>query len=198
MTPTSAAVLTCHPATGSEAVHRIEARLHWAPDGALGLTYTVKGDLARLRIPALRRPGRKDRLWEHTCFEAFVSVKGKPEYLEFNFSPSGEWAVYAFHRYRERAPLVEEEPAPKVAVHSSGKTLELAAVVRLARLPAIHPGTPLRLALAAVIEQTDGSLSYWSLEHPSGKPDFHHPDSFALEITPPLVASADPSAMEKR
>jgi hypothetical protein len=40
----------------------------------------------------------------------------------------------------------------------------------------------LRLGLSAVIEDDNGSLSYWALKHPSGKPDFHHPDAFALEI----------------
>jgi hypothetical protein len=43
----------------------------------------------------------------------------------------------------------------------------------------------LRLGLSAVIEDIDGRLSYWALKHPPGKPDFHHPDSFALDVTLP-------------
>ena len=35
----------------------------------------------------------------------------------------------------------------------------------------------------AVIEEADGTKSYWALAHPSDKPDFHHPDSFALDLT---------------
>ena len=31
----------------------------------------------------------------------------------------------------------------------------------------------LLLGLTAVIESTDGSLSYWALAHPRGVPDFH-------------------------
>jgi hypothetical protein len=27
-----------------------------------------------------------------------------------------------------------------------------------------------------------GALSYWALRHPPGKPDFHHPAGFALEL----------------
>jgi hypothetical protein len=38
------------------------------------------------------------------------------------------------------------------------------------------------LALAAVLEDRDGRLSYWALEHPSERPDFHHPNSFVLEL----------------
>jgi hypothetical protein len=39
-----------------------------------------------------------------------------------------------------------------------------------------------RLALSAVIEETDGRKSYWALAHPPGTPDFHHPDCFTLEL----------------
>jgi hypothetical protein len=28
-------------------------------------------------------------------------------------------------------------------------------------------------------------MSYWSLEHPPGKPDFHHPDGFTMELRLP-------------
>jgi hypothetical protein len=40
----------------------------------------------------------------------------------------------------------------------------------------------LRIAMTAVIEDDAGSLSYWGLRHAPGKPDFHNPDGFALEI----------------
>jgi hypothetical protein len=44
------------------------------------------------------------------------------------------------------------------------------------------PSGARRLGLSAVIEATDGTISYWALAHPSDKPDFHHPDSFVLEL----------------
>jgi hypothetical protein len=40
-------------------------------------------------------------------------------------------------------------------------------------------------AITAVIEEADGTKSYWALNHPPGKPDFHHPDCFALELPAP-------------
>jgi hypothetical protein len=40
----------------------------------------------------------------------------------------------------------------------------------------------LRLALAAVVEEDDGRLSYWALQHAPGNPDFHHPECFTLEL----------------
>jgi hypothetical protein len=39
--------------------------------------------------------------------------------------------------------------------------------------------------VSAVVETLDGALSYWALRHPPGKPDFHHADSFALELRLP-------------
>jgi hypothetical protein len=38
------------------------------------------------------------------------------------------------------------------------------------------------IGLTAVLEQTDGTKSYWALAHPPGKPDFHDPACFALEF----------------
>jgi hypothetical protein len=125
-------------------------------------------------------------------------VTGKADYYEFNFAPSGEWAVHAFRRYRERAPLVGEERVPEITVQSTENKLQLDAIVRLDYVPLIQPRSSLRLALSAVIEENSGMLSYWALEHPAGSPDFHHPDSFALEIEMPDVEAIDESALAKR
>ena len=57
--------------------------------------------------------------------------------------------------------------------------------MRVLHLPHLLTMQPLRLGLSAVIEDDSGKLSYWALKHPSGKPDFHHPDTFVLEIAPP-------------
>ena len=41
------------------------------------------------------------------------------------------------------------------------------------------------LNLTAVIEERDGTKSYWALNHPpDGPPDFHHPACFTLELPP--------------
>ena len=99
-----------------------------------------------------------------------------PEYREFNFSPSGEWAVYAFRGYRNGGGL-ENELSPGIVVHKTMDRLELAAEIPQGLLP--H-GRPLRLGLSAMVEDAGGILSYWALRHPPGKPDFHHTDAFAL------------------
>lgn len=48
-----------------------------------------------------------------------------------------------------------------------------------------HNVSQLHIALSAVIEEVDGTKSYWALRHPPGPPDFHHPDCFALTLGPP-------------
>ena len=181
--PVHAVTLTCHPATPTDAVRGMSARVRRSPGERLTVSYLVKGDCERLRVPAPRPPRPADRLWEHTCCEVFIARKGTPAYLEYNFSPSGEWAAYAFSSYR--APRADEPqpalPRPTITVHGSSGALELDAVISLDG-PAQPAGARLALALSAVIEDSEGKLSYWALRHPSGKPDFHHPDAFVLEL----------------
>lgn len=197
MKPALTAVLACHPETPSPAVYGIEARVRWRQDGTIALTYGLQGDFARLRIPPPRSPRQSEGLWRHTCFEAFLGVKGESAYLEFNFSPSREWAIYSFRGYRDRGPASDKESDPKITVRSQADTIELDAHVKLDRLGAIQPGGSLRLALCAVIEDNASMLSYWALKHPPAKPDFHHPDAFAWEIERPGIAARSESPKEK-
>jgi hypothetical protein len=155
-------------------VRGIAVRVHRTGEG-IAVTYSLEGQLARLRIPPPRPPRLAARLWQHTCCEIFIVRKGSPGYREFNLAPSGEWAAYAFARYRELAPLADEKLDPRIAVRSSGEKLELDAFLRVDR-------AALSLALAAVVEDEDGALSYWALKHPPGEPDFHHPDAFAADF----------------
>jgi len=191
-------LLTCHPETNSRVVDGIEARVRWAGRDALHFTYVVKGDIDGLRIPPLRSSRQADDLWRHTCFEAFVAVKGNAAYSEFNFSPSGEWAIYAFRNYRTKIPLAIDPIAPMIGVRRSDSTFEMDVDVRTNHLAPQRFDARFRLGLCAVIEETDGALSYWALKHPPGKPDFHHSDGFALEIEPSGLEVADESCRSQR
>jgi hypothetical protein len=181
------ALLASHPETPSKFVSAIEVRVSLTEDSRFAFDYVLSGDLSNIRVPPSVSACRVDRLWEHTCFEAFVRVKGQASYYEFNFSPSGEWTAYAFRGYREGEPVDDDQLNPKIAVQKEAGRLELHAVIRLDRLSKIQPGSILRFGLSAVVEDVNGRLSYWALEHPPGKPDFHHRDNFALEI--PLAGS---------
>ena len=42
-----------------------------------------------------------------------------------------------------------------------------------------------QLALSAVIEEIDGTKSYWALAHAPGPPDFHNRDCFIATLPAP-------------
>lgn len=175
------AVLIAHPSTPNDNVRSLTVRLRAEEPDILVFQYSLAADMSHVRLPQSGGRGRADALWEHTCFEAFVAAKDAPGYHEFNFSPARDWAVYRFSAYREGMSRAEMDPAPEISVRRSDPGLELEAAVRighLAELDARH----LRVALAAVIEDEVGGLSYWGLRHPPGRPDFHHRDGFALEV----------------
>ena len=173
--------LACHPETPSRAIESIEAVVGTAPGDILTLSFALEGDISGLVIPEPRSPRRVEGLWRHTCLEGFAKAEGGPGYREFNFSPSGEWAVYTFRDYREGGePGVELRPG--IAVRRTGRRLELEAEICQDLLPA---GRPLWLGISAVLEDADGVLSYWALRHPANKPDFHHTEAFALQLELP-------------
>lgn len=104
-------------------------------------------------------------------------------YLELNFAPSQQWAAYVFDGYRSGmadAPLTLFH-SPRAIRSDRAATLE----TEMLDMPGLSPTATWRLGLTAVIEHTSGDRSYWSARHPPGKPDFHHPDSFVLELPPP-------------
>lgn len=150
------------------------------PDG-LTLRYAAAGTASNVRVAALSAPNRADNLWKTTCFEAFIGSAGGPAYYEFNFSPSTEWAAYRFSDYREGMAAAEDADEPSIQTRLSAARLELSARIDLGALD-LPKGANLRIGVAAVIEETNGALSYWALGHPRGKPDFHHADGFVLDL----------------
>jgi hypothetical protein len=175
-------------AAPSEIAHGIDARVLPEPSSSIApdllvFQYVLRADMARVRVPQPETPGRAEGLWKHTCFEAFISASGSSGYYELNFSPSGQWAIYSFDRYRTGMSAVEVSTPPRLAVRAHDDRLELEAVVYLFDLGLGREGLELKLALTAVVEDDSGSLSYWALKHAPGKPDFHHSDGFVLELT---------------
>jgi hypothetical protein len=179
---TKAAVLSAHPSTPNDAVRSLGVQLRAEEHGILVFQFSLDADMSRIRVPRSGAGGRADALWKHTCFEAFVAPADTPGYYEFNFSPSLDWAIYRFSAYREGMSPVEIGPAPKISVRRGDEGLELQSAVRLGHLADLRGARHLRIALAAVIEDENGRLSYWGLRHAPGKPDFHHPNGFALEV----------------
>lgn len=156
-------------------------------DGCLQLVYYWRnGSAAAILQARSPNPQRRDELWRSTCAEIFVALDGEPytggPYLEFNFSPTGDWAAYRFDATRTgmRPHVWQGDEAPRVSLtdSSGGFTMEV-----LLPLAALRAGSH-RVAYASVIE-TSAGLSYWALRHPTDRPDFHHPQSFAALLELP-------------
>jgi hypothetical protein len=139
----------------------------------LHLTWTVQGPLNEILIPV--RDSNTDTLWEHTCFEFFLKLKGEG-YLEWNFSPSGAYQCYEFARYRIPVESTRHDlPSTVVrSISAVSKPLVQNVEIDLSQLalPSIIGGP------AVVLEKSDHQLSYWAVTHPNDEPDFHR-----LEIT---------------
>src|SRR6185503_9189309 len=174
--------LALHPDSRCKAVTRIDVDVLHSGRGHLTLRYTVTGRIENLRLPQTTASTRADELWRHTCFEAFIRTSDGAAYYELNFAPSTQWAAYEFSGYRSSMRAATEVDAPFIEVHSRDDIYTLQAAQDLERLPHLPKDATLKLGLSAVIEETDGAISYWALAHPPGRADFHHSDCFALEL----------------
>lgn len=152
---------------------------------SLTLEFHLTGELDTLLIPPLNQDTQRlDQLWEHTCFEAFLTWNENSSYWEFNFSPEGHWNVYRFEDYRQGQ--IQEEGIKKIeyevtqSTHHSYKnriTIDLSDFI-----PPLALQAKLSLSLTAVIEEKDHSKTYWATQHAGSKPDFHLRNSFFIRI----------------
>jgi hypothetical protein len=185
MPASQTAVLTAHPSTPCAAIRAFEVDVQVRETDLLVLDYAVQGDLSRLRVPLKRTAQRVDELWKHTCCEAFVVTDDSPGYYELNFSPSGEWSAYRFSAYRTGMAPADGVGVPTTTVVIGQSALRLEAAIAMSAIREWkESGRRLRLALAAVVEEQDGRLSYWAQHHAGAQPDFHHPEAFVFEISP--------------
>jgi hypothetical protein len=172
--------LSPHPSTPPGPVRELRASVRREGDTLL-LQYRLEGDLDSILLPHQAMPRRADNLWKHSCFEAFLGGGGIPSYREYNFSPSGNWAIYDFDGYRSGMRSDPWVVVPVIMTRRDAGSLVVDVTVDIRWMPTAMAARP-RLGVTTVIEDKAGVLSYWSLRHPSEKPDFHHADGFLLEL----------------
>ncbi|HMF23288.1 MAG TPA: DOMON-like domain-containing protein [Pseudolabrys sp.] len=178
-------LLSRHPDSHCLAASSVEVEISRPRADSLVLRYLVTGKISDIRIPAVVPAARSDKLWRHTCFEAFVRALSGVEYYEFNFAPSTLWSAYRFSGYRSGMSVAAEVSAPSMEVQSKPDCFTLQTSLELDRLSGLSRKALWRLGLSALIEDMGGRKSYWALAHPPGKPDFHHVDCFGYEFSPP-------------
>jgi hypothetical protein len=176
--------LRLHPDSRCDALSGIDLDIARMRPAGLVVRFAAQGRTSDVVCPPAQTNARADGLWRSTCFEIFLRAPSETGYCEFNFSPSTEWAAYGFSKYREGMRDLAIA-APAIAVTSNDSELALQVEIDLRGVPDLSSDSHWRLGLSAVIEETNGRISYWALRHPPGKPDFHHPDCFALELPPP-------------
>jgi hypothetical protein len=153
--------------------------------GSLTLEFQLQSDSpqtedAILWPRAASAPQRLDGLWQHTCLEWFVAQPQQDTYWEFNLSPSGDWNVYQLDGYRRG---LRPDPRYCALPLRSSRGAASASMLVTAPLPAALAAVqPLELAVTAVLEQRNGLISYWALQHGGPEADFHRRDGFVLRI----------------
>jgi hypothetical protein len=173
--------LVPHPTTPSaDPAFKVWATVdHAAAFGAMATTniwFGVGAPAARFVLPEASEPGRADQLWQTTCFEAFLKADGLEAYREWNFAPSGDWAAYDFAGYRQGMTRAEVAAPPYIRLEDNLTWWTLGATI------AVEADRAWQLGVSAVLEEKDGTKSYWALAHPAEKPDFHHADCFAARL----------------
>ena len=172
--------LVPHPATPPSLPLKVWASVdHAASLGSVASTkiwFGIGGPTGRFAIPEALEPARAEDLWQTTCFEAFLRIPGAKAYREWNFAPSGEWAAYDFERHREgRADA--DVAGPYIRLEDNLTWWALGATIP------VDADAVWALALSAILEEKNGTKSYWALAHPPGdKPDFHAADCFAASL----------------
>jgi hypothetical protein len=122
--------------------------------------------------------------------ELFIGRREASDYVEWNFSPSSNWACYEFSAYRIAVArgLPPVELAPGLSFQHLGEAATLR--VRLRNPLCIDPHrredleasasakAALNLGWTAVIEELDGERFYWALRHSFSTPDFHRAEDW--------------------
>jgi len=134
-------------------------------------------------VRILRPPAMVSTAWYFMPDLVLCQLRPFRKSYEFNFAPSTQWAAYRFASYRSHMRAATAMNTPAIAVQSSADRFTLEAALELEELTDLPRNASLRLGLSAVIEETSGHKSYWALAHPPGKPDFHHSDGFAYELS---------------
>jgi len=138
--------------------------------------FGVGAPASRFVMPKKEEPGRADELWKTTCFEAFFRAEGADAYREWNFAPSGDWAAYDFVACREGMTSADVHE-PYVRMEDNLTWWSLGATIAVTAAPTWN------LGLSAVLEEKDGTKSYWALAHCNAdKPDFHLADCFVAKL----------------
>jgi hypothetical protein len=196
--------LTLHPTELRKPNHSVRAKLRASPavgSGKLLLFYEVQG-VDRIDWPKAD-PGtapiiyeesfsgrRRDELWRATCFECFLGSVAQSDYIEWNFSITGDWAAYAFKSYRsemvQASVSAPQFHLPQLHLPTKSERLffevetDLPEELRSSVADGLDFSRLEASLTAVIVEVGQEKPFYWAVEHRREKPDFHARESFTL------------------
>lgn len=143
---------------------------------SLNVGYWLRDPNQLIEFPeTLTSNPRQDFLWEQTCYEIFIGVKGEDYYREINLSPSQAWQAYQFEEYR-----YPEDMPPQVAQdielnHLKRTHYGLNVSIDLTEFMLANKlkWDDLFVGLTAVLNTTKGT-QYYAMQHSGPQADFHN------------------------
>jgi hypothetical protein len=118
---------------------------------------------------------RQDYLWQNTCYEIFIGVKGEDYYREINLSPSEAWQVYQFEEYRYPEDMPPQQ-ADDIELNELKRThYGLSVSLDLTEFMLKHKlkWSDLFIGLTAVLKTSQGEQLY-AMQHSGQHADFHN------------------------
>ncbi len=141
----------------------------------LQLNYQISGNLENLILAQINQKiKRADKLWQNTCFEAFLKLKDSPEYIELNLSPFSAYNAYLFTGYRQG---MQEIKIADINMDSAmlKNQYSFNAEIKFAESYFFES-----FSMTAILKLQSTKTTHWAITHASKKADFHLPDSFIL------------------
>ena len=147
----------------------------------LRISYALQGGLDEILLPLPDAPPqRRDKLWQTTCFEFFVGVRGLTQYREINLAPSEDWNFYSFAGYRQGMQEETAIAALPLTQQRQAALYQLMLDFPLAQI--IAPDQPIEVAVTAILQGQNGERAFYALTHCGHQPDFHLRESFLLQL----------------
>ena len=183
--------LKTHPSEEASFINKATVELNLEAN-KLSLSYRFLGEIGRLEIEHPREgqeAQRTDNLWTKTCCELFIGKKTGSNYVEFNFSPNGNWSAYSFSAYRKDRCDLQISATPLIGSVYSNHEFRLNVSIDitgwlsiLCTKEAKNDMSLIQMGISAITRSNSGNQIHWALHHPRPYPDFHDSNSLTLDL----------------
>ncbi len=161
----------------------IECELNSTPESVF-ISYKLQGALSNIDLgEGNPHHARVMKLWEKSCFELFIK-NADNSYIEFNFSPEFEFNCFYFAGLGDALCEYSRMDSVKIDILLSLDVFHLIAEIDKKKFPEsffMNKGH-LKVGITSVIQDKNGSISYWALSHHDTRPNFHDFKSFKANL----------------